>query len=562
MPLTKKLNTEITNADIESLRKRFQLVEGDRKAYFETYEQTKRQNDDRIRELRVANQELRNRVAEKKRRRRGGGASSDGEMETSSRELHRLRSSYDKLRHESERMREQLTRMEDNLEDLERQSEISGQSVQTRQIRALENRLDKAMIKYNEAQSIKTTYLQIVKRLKDERVGFDNQLSAIERTLEAKRSDHEELLLLSGEAKHARDVAHREFELSKKAYDESCRRRELELKDREFVVKQRREMQKRVDERRGDRDDVVAKVAAKLNVEDEEKLRKSLLVNKVRKTQAEEEMASVKSKLSTYENAFRRIKEATGVSDVYEVLQKVSTQDTTCSNLQKLSKTNQEKLDTLREEQKNVSARIEELKYSGPSNHAGTRKIVDDLEDKCTETSSLRDANRQKYERVQRVLLESHSGIEHLFAKVEHISVSGLNEDARTILDVLYNCETVLSELQRKVESSKIDTIEDVTSEIKESDISATRPFNRRVEPEVMTSSQRTGDTPGDVEEVDERVTREQMKVAARECVIHHTETMESRGKKKSSGASRVDEEAMTRKTRLSGSTGGRPAPA
>ena len=41
-----------------------------------------------------------------------------------------------------------------------------------RQIRTLENRLDKAMIKYNEAQSIRKTYDQIVKRLKEERVNF------------------------------------------------------------------------------------------------------------------------------------------------------------------------------------------------------------------------------------------------------------------------------------------------------------------------------------------------------------------------------------------------------
>lgn len=39
----------------------------------------------------------------------------------------------------------------------------------TRKIRMLENRLDKAMIKYNEAQSIRKTYEQIVKRLKARR---------------------------------------------------------------------------------------------------------------------------------------------------------------------------------------------------------------------------------------------------------------------------------------------------------------------------------------------------------------------------------------------------------
>lgn len=43
-------------------------------------------------------------------------------------------------------------------------------------IRILENRLDKALIKYNEAQSIKRTYEQIVRRLREERITFDNQV--------------------------------------------------------------------------------------------------------------------------------------------------------------------------------------------------------------------------------------------------------------------------------------------------------------------------------------------------------------------------------------------------
>lgn len=38
----------------------------------------------------------------------------------------------------------------------------------------MENRLDKAMIKFNEAMSIKKTYELIVKRLKEERIGYEN----------------------------------------------------------------------------------------------------------------------------------------------------------------------------------------------------------------------------------------------------------------------------------------------------------------------------------------------------------------------------------------------------
>jgi len=40
-------------------------------------------------------------------------------------------------------------------------------------IRILENRLDKAMIKYNEAMSIRKTYEIILKKLKEERIVFD-----------------------------------------------------------------------------------------------------------------------------------------------------------------------------------------------------------------------------------------------------------------------------------------------------------------------------------------------------------------------------------------------------
>lgn len=37
-------------------------------------------------------------------------------------------------------------------------------------------------------------------------MGFDNQLGAVERTLQAKIKDYDELLLLSGDANHAREV--------------------------------------------------------------------------------------------------------------------------------------------------------------------------------------------------------------------------------------------------------------------------------------------------------------------------------------------------------------------
>ena len=63
------------------------------------------------------------------------------------------------------------------------------------------------MIKYNEAQSVRKTYEQIVKRLEEERLTFDNQLSAFERSLKAKKQDANDLEMMSRDANHAKEVA-------------------------------------------------------------------------------------------------------------------------------------------------------------------------------------------------------------------------------------------------------------------------------------------------------------------------------------------------------------------
>ena len=63
---------------------------------------------------------------------------------------------------------------------------------------------------------------------------------------------------------------------------------------------------------------------------------------------------------------------------------------------------------------------------------------------------------------MKRILLETQGGVEHLFSKIKHVDVSGLQKDEKEgeekemkSTNVLYNCETILSELQRRVESRR-----------------------------------------------------------------------------------------------------------
>merc|ERR1719424_644517 len=231
-------------------------------------------------------------------------------------EVQNLQRKYDAIKAENNKKKLNLDTMDGKLNELKMDSALptTERSPEMRQIRVLENRLDKAMIKYNEAMSIRKTYEAIVKRLKEERIGFDNQLAAIERTLKAKERDYEELLLLSHDAYHAKEMAQAELHRFEQGVMEERNQRDKEVQEKKVLVQQRVEMNQRLEQRermlKQQQDlDRAGEIALKTTSAMAE------LAAGISSTQAEEE----RHRLHDYEEAFRRIKEATGVSDVNEV---------------------------------------------------------------------------------------------------------------------------------------------------------------------------------------------------------------------------------------------------
>lgn len=112
-------------------------------------------------------------------------------MEKVEKDLIVFRRKQDEMKNKSASKREHLKSLQDKQNEIiKEQVDInSDDHPQMRTIRVMENRLDKAMIKYNEAMSIKKTYELIVKRLKEERIGYDTQLNSIEMSLKGKEED-------------------------------------------------------------------------------------------------------------------------------------------------------------------------------------------------------------------------------------------------------------------------------------------------------------------------------------------------------------------------------------
>lgn len=509
-------------------------AEVDRKSNIDLLETSKNANKDYIRQLKNENRELRKQLADIKRTSTGGAGMTGGsstlvttgasvmgedsdELAQIVVQLNKVRKQHDDVRHRVQSQSALLEELKDEVKDLELESKKPSleDTPETRKIRMLENRLDKAMIKYNEAQSIRKTYEQIVKRLKEERIGFDNQLAAIERALGAKQHDYEELVLLSSDATHAREMILQELEKARGQYEDEKRQREKELREKQQYVKIRLEMSQRLDKRDKQRLDVMTRESGDLSPEEEKHLKSALAMTVMQQGMAVEEKKEHRSKIDIFESAFRKIKEATGVSDVNEVIQKITSQESTTDNLINLSKENQARLEQLQFEHANLKARVEELKYSG-SGGGHRRKMVDDHEQNLVLASAKLERAKLKYERLAKVLIGVKAGVEHLVDKLESVRdddqvvvvtdetiVDALQESEMTLVRLLNQIKVVAGGSQQTAHSSgsagstaaakkkegsfmQLSTMRgsgtsNAMSEVSENDMLVSRPYNQRI---------------------------------------------------------------------------------
>lgn len=428
---------------LEDLQRRFTLLEGERKATFETAKLNINQNKEIVKQMKGENKLLREQIAQL---RTDKPQPIDKMLDEKMADVQKLQRRFDAMHAENVKKQSDLDNLDGKLNELKADANMprTEASPEMRQIRVLENRLDKATIKYNETQSIRKTYELITKRLKEERIGFENKLAGIERTLKAKERDYEELLLLSHDAYHSKEMAQAELHRFEQGVVEERNQRDKEVQDKKVLVQQRIEMNQRLEQR-----ERMLKKQQDHERGGEQQIKNMSLSSDLTSVLDTSHAQGAQSKANDYEDAFRRIRDATGVSDVNEVIQKFLAQEQTHKKLADLTRSNQARIDQLTEERRKLQLQVEEIKFSSGGN-VGRRKAIDDFEDHLHDASEKFERNRTKYERLATMLIHTKAGIHHLSEKLNMISL----EDAQqyemtdeTVVDVLQQCELRLAKL-------------------------------------------------------------------------------------------------------------------
>lgn len=226
---------------------------------------------------------------------------------------------------------------------------------------------------------------------------------------------------------------------------EERNQRDKEVQEKKLLVQQRVEMNQRLEQR-----ERMLKKQQDLDRAGDRQLKEMASTADMTSGVSNDIALEETQKITDYTEAFNKIKESTGVSDVNEVIQKFLTQEDTHKNLTSLTRENQSRIEQLSEERRKLRLQVEELKFSSGGN-VGRRQVIDDFETHISEAAERYERHRAKFERLAKMLIDMKAGIAHLSEKLIIVNLEGgeapIEMSDETVEEVLQQCELKLSKL-------------------------------------------------------------------------------------------------------------------
>ncbi|KAL3914606.1 MAG: hypothetical protein SGPRY_007566 [Prymnesium sp.] len=283
--------------------------------------------------------------------------------------------------------------------------------------------------RYDEEHRLKLTYEQVIRRLKNEQLSFPGEVAGLEGTVAQKEADYEQLLMMSHDANQSKEQAKQELSKFEALVSEERKLREKELQERRVVLQKKQQLATELDKTEREKRMSLVEQQAKVG-EDSARLQVA---------QTERLIEEEQKKIAAYEAAFQQIKEATGVADVNEVIQRFLSQEETHQNLLAMTRESQAKVDELRAALEVEKSKVLEAQYSlaqiegrddGPPDRASNAAARQTLE-----------RSRARWKKLFGTMVNCKSAVQHILDVLEPLR--GDDEVIAPLTD-----ETLLQHLQ------------------------------------------------------------------------------------------------------------------
>ncbi|XP_026215510.1 coiled-coil domain-containing protein 151 [Anabas testudineus] len=467
MPFSAETVKAPLHDQITEMQRKIQLLEGDRTAFYESSQSTIKKNREVILQLRQDNKRLYRKLAEAnagderiiKVAFQNRGLEKDAYRNMSVKEAlttldQRVLSKTKRLnalKHTTQTYQQRLEELKTEYQRMKPEGSSETQSADGRarkkeedamNLRALENSLEKTQFKCKEAENIMTNYLKLKSHLQEESLTFQGQLDSLEAEILKHREELHNLQVMNNDAQLSKETAKTELQQQEELLYK-------ERKERETIIASYR---KKVEERKAQAEKVDRRTQRTTMQPDE---LSSEPQRSTTRMGGEEEKV-----ISTFEEAFRRIKEATGVTDIQEIVERFISQKETHQQLEKLKVENETVLQQLKEQKELLTQQFQDVKYSGEAKLSSGRQMLEEHEQHLQTQQQRCDMAKERLDWLVKILSTVRAGVEHLADKLQHITLSEdivaeVSPDSdEFVVELMTQCELklqlLLEELQGK----------------------------------------------------------------------------------------------------------------
>jgi len=414
-------SSDLRVAELQQLQREYRHMELNRRAYAEESQIVLRKQQATIDKLRKDNEMIKGELAIMMR-------STNRNISVGQQEI------ISKLQDQGDRMATSVDFEKRNIQTLEEQIHIMKQKVLQqrksmggvnaskenhhmiqKQIRILENRLDKSLIKFNEAIAHNKTLRDSIDDLRRERVVFENIYRKMEKELQEKKQKMAEIIEVSNQSYEQRDS----YQMEVAAIEQANRKEQEEFEEQIVELGRMLETELKLPgasatTRPGTTTGTMFNATLPTTSEDD--LKKSGTWNQ--NADKMDVLASYE-RVQNFEEAFNKIKAATGITDIDELVKTfIKNEDHNFSLFNYVNEQNNE-VEKLDEQIQNL--REEERKFaheSGEDVHQH-KQILKELEAKLQNSESMAEKYEIRCQDLQRIIESLKRGIQSIYDKIE-----------------------------------------------------------------------------------------------------------------------------------------------
>jgi chromosome segregation ATPase len=297
--------------------------------------------------------------------------------------------------------------------------DASKQNVEAtqKQIRILENRLDKALQKFNEAIAANRSLREQIDTLRRERVVFDDIYRKLENELQQKKKEMANIIEQANAAYEARDSAQAQMAALKQQADKEHQEFEKEWKELGRLIENDKKMKEFMRQRHKQQE---IETRGDMSQQQEEAMKKK--VNKNAWGIAKDKAAINLNieKVQSYEEAFAKIQAATGISDIDELVQVfINAEDQNFSLFNYANELSGD-IEKLEQQISEYKAELEQLKGTGGGGRedAQKQKVLASLEEKWNSLDKKADHYEHKYKKSVDTVTSVRGGVQSIFNRL------------------------------------------------------------------------------------------------------------------------------------------------